>query len=321
MISLKKTLTGVLLITGCLLFLVLLLGLLQKKMTVRYNEVIDRGENIVFRFNSLRDHLTVSLLEEKWDRFREAPVEIEAINKDLLKLVDHPFVPASYKLTLIDKVDIQGIALLARKLAADRDKSGLALQLHDRLRTLADQLSRLDRLLVGQMNDKLIQFQKMAIGALTLITGAIGLLLIALYRKGLRPLLIISGQIKESKPGSTIEAVDGSCQEIHELTGHLNQLVRAADRQEIPPPRPMFMAHTINSISNLLNGIINYSQLLLDECRHEGADTGHTAMLEKILTHSDRISSLLHQENNDRMEAPGEHPVPERILAAKTTTS
>ncbi len=304
MISLKKTLTWVLLITGCLLFLVLLLGLIQQRITTRYTEVIDRGEKIVFRFNSLRDHLTGSLLEKKWDRFRDATMEIEAINKDLVNLLDHPFIPPSYKLTLIDRVDIQSIALLARKLATDENKTGLALQLHDRLRIMADQLFRLDRILVSQMNDKLVQFQKMAIGALTLITGAIGLLLIILYRKGLRPLLVISEQIRESAPGSLIQPVEGSCREVRELTDQLNQLVVAADREEVPRAKPVFMAHTINSVSNLLNGIINYSQLLLDECRSQGADAEHTAMLEKILDHSDHISSLLAQDGSTSLEEP-----------------
>ena len=308
MISLKKTLTSVLLMTGCLLFLVLLLSVRQQEMTERYTEIIDQGEKIIFRFNSLRDHLTVSLLEKKWDRFRGAAVEIEEINKDLVKLLDHPFIPASYKLTLIDKVDIQSIALLARKLVTDQDKSVLALKLHDRMRTMADQLFRLDRVLASQMNDKLIEFQKMAIGALTLITGAISLLLIVLYRKGLRPLLIISEQIRENESGRTLVPVAGACREIHELTSQMNQLVLNVDNQEPPKPRPVFMAHTVNSISNLLNGIINYSQILLDECRGRGEDPVHTDMLAKILTHSDQISRLLHDDNNntDRLDVAGE---------------
>jgi len=307
MLSLKKLLSLTVAVTTTLLVIVLLVAFFQRRITSSYGEVLEQGGAIVFRFNSLRDHLIEAMLEEKWDSFGKAGEELEAINRDLLKLLDHPYVPAGFKVSLADRVDIQGIALLVRKIGSDPEKKALSVQLAASLRIMADQLFRLDRVLVGQMNERLIQFQKMAIGALTLITGMTGLLLVVLYRRGFRPLLILINRLEKGTDANHISSPAGACREF----GVLVRLIRgqAGTARDNGPRSALFpAARTINQISNLLNGIINYAQLLLDECQLRGGTDEQKTMLRKIVAHSEEISRLVRGKENERLADNPQEP-------------
>ena len=299
--SLKRLLSLTVAITGALLVIVLVLALSQQRITTGYGEVLAKGGTIVFRFNSLRDHLINAMLEKKWESFRQAGDELEAINRELLTLLDHPYVPAGYKVSLADRVDIQRIALLAREIASDSDREKKSVQLAQALREMADQLIRLDRVLIGQMNERLIQFQKMAIGALTLICGMIGFLLTVLYRRGFSPLLSLVERLREGEDMQAIDAPRGSCVEFRQLV----ELIKKKSRSHPPSlkARRLFRARTINAVSNLLNGIINYAQILIDECQAREGSDAHRTMLRKIVTHSEEIARLVQPEEADRAES------------------
>ena len=62
MISLRKTLFTVFYAVAALLTLVVVLGLLQYRFTHEYDTIIYQGEKILFRFDTLREHLTRSML-------------------------------------------------------------------------------------------------------------------------------------------------------------------------------------------------------------------------------------------------------------------
>src|SRR5210317_1632354 len=58
MISLRKVLFSVFGAVAALLAIVVILGLLQYRFTREYDSIIYQGEKILFRFHSLREHLT-----------------------------------------------------------------------------------------------------------------------------------------------------------------------------------------------------------------------------------------------------------------------
>ncbi|WP_456387908.1 hypothetical protein [Desulfolithobacter sp.] len=294
-VSTRKILYSALCGITVLLSVVIIMALLQYRLTAQYNEIIDQGEKVVFRFSSLREYLTRAILERKWSQLEGFENKIEALNSDFSRLLDHQLIPTQYKLALIDKVGIGEIALLARQMANEEDKITPALKLHDRLRSMSDQLMQFDRVLIGQMKSNLVRFQNLIIGTLALITGAISLLLVFLYRKALLPLLDLSRQVHESDRDQELVLTPGACQELKDLTERLNFLLFRSGPDH-PGEGNVYSPHEMNVLNNQLNAIINYTQLLLDNNSQRENNPEEVRILRSIMMSGEQIGLILQEK-------------------------
>lgn len=296
MVSLRKILFTVFCGVGALLALVVVLGLLQYRFTHDYDTIIYQGEKILFRFDTLRELLTRSMLSGTGGDVEDVAGKIDALNVDLNRLLENPLVPGEYKLALINQVDLPGMAMLARKVAQEPEDGKMVLQLHDQLRSLADNLTQFHRVLTSQMKTRLIRFQGLAIGALTLIIASVSLLVLFLYQKALMPLLNLSLALQQPSLRDPIPVDAKACREIAELTEKINQLilegVYAASRGDDGRGRFSFSPQELNSLSNALNGIMNYTQLVIDECE-KSQDEELLEFLLKIREASEKMGSMV----------------------------
>jgi hypothetical protein len=303
MISLRKILFVVFWAVAALLGMVVLLGLLQYRFTHEYDTIIYQGEKILFRFDTLRELLTRSMLAGTTADVEDVAAKIDAMNVDLNRLLENPQVPGEYKLALINQVDLPGMALLARKVAQDPADSKTVLQLHDQLRALADNLMQFDRVLTGQMKTRLIRFQGLAIGALTLIIASVSLLVMFLYQKALMPLITLGKSLQQTSLREPLPVDLRACREVAELTEKINGLILegayAASRGEDGRGRFSFSPQELNSLSNSLNGIINYTQLMIDECE-KNQEEELLEILLKIRESSEKMGSLVQNKTGGK---------------------
>jgi hypothetical protein len=305
MLSLRKILFSVFIAVAALLTLVVILGLIQYRFTREYDTIIYQGEKVLFRFGALREHLTQAMLSGISHEVEETADKIDALNVDLTRLLENTFIPGEYKLALINKVDLPGIALLARKVAQNPEDRKSVLDLHDRLRILSDNLLQFDRILTGQMKSRLIRFQGLAIGALTLITASVSLLVLFLYQKALMPLLSLAQVLQQTNPRDPLPVDLNACKEIAELTEQINLLIMegayAASESEGMRGRFSLSPQEVNKMSNSLNGIINYTQLLIDECE-KNQDEEMLELLLKVRESSEQMGTFLHSTLGGKRE-------------------
>ncbi|MHB8811202.1 MAG: hypothetical protein ACYC9M_14500 [Desulfobulbaceae bacterium] len=303
MLSLRKILYTVFCAVGALLALVVVLGLLQYRFTHEYDTIIYQGEKILFRFDTLRELLTRSMLAGTSTDVEDVAGKIDALNVDLNRLLENPLVPGEYKLALINQVDLPGMALLARKVAQEPGDSKTVLQLHDQLRSLADNLMQFDRVLTSQMKTRLIRFQGLAIGALTLIIASVSLLVLFLYQKALMPLITLDQYLQQTNLSDPLPVDANACREIAELTEKINELilegVYVASRSEDGRGRFSFSPQELNNLSNALNGIMNYTQLLLDESE-KNQDEELLKLLLKIRDASEKMGSIVQNKTGGK---------------------
>ena len=299
MISLRKTLFTVFYAVAALLTLVVVLGLLQYRFTHEYDTIIYQGEKILFRFDTLREHLTRSMLSGNIQNVQDATAKIDALNADVTRLLENSLVPGEYKLALINQVDIPGIAVLASQVAENPDDPKVKVQLHDQLRILADNLLQFDRVVTGQMRTRLVRFQGLAIGALTFIIASVSLLILFLYQKALVPLMTLAQQLQQAGLRDPLPVDQKSCKEIAELTEQINKMIiegaYAASRSESGNGRFALSPQELNKLSNHLTGIINYTQLLLDELEQSG-DEESLDLLGKVRDNGERMGDILQKK-------------------------
>jgi hypothetical protein len=303
MVSLRKILYTVFCAVGALLALVVVLGLLQYRFTHEYDTIIYQGEKILFRFDTLRELLTRSMLAGTTADVEDVAGRIDALNVDLNRILENPLVPGEYKLALINQVDLPGMALLARKLAQEPEDSKTVLQLHDQLRSLADNLMQFHRVLTGQMKTRLIRFQGLAIGALTLIIASVSLLILFLYQKALMPLINLGQSLHQTSLRDPLPVDANACREIAELTEKINELILegayAASRSEDGRGRFSFSPQELNSLNNSLNGIMNYAQVLIDECE-KNQEEELLELLLKIRESSEKMGSIVQNKTGGK---------------------
>lgn len=305
MISLRKILFTVFWAVAALLTLVVVLGLLQYRFTHEYDTIIYQGEKILFRFDTLREHLTRSMLSGNLQNMQDTTGKIDALNTDLTRLLENPLVPGEYKLALINQVNIPGIAVLTTKVIENPEDPKVALQLHDQLRVLADNLMQFDRVLTGQMKTRLIRFQGLAIGALTFIIAGVSLLVLFLYQKALVPLIALAQHLQQPNVRDPLPIAPKSCQEIAELTEHINSMIiegaYTASKSDESGGRFSLSPQELNKLSNHLTGIINYTQLLLDEGQQNG-DEESLEMLLKVRENGERIGSIVQKKTGGKKD-------------------
>lgn len=303
MVSLRKILFTVFWTVAALLTLVVVLGLLQYRFTHEYDTIIYQGEKILFRFDTLREHLTRSMLSGNVQNMQDATGKIDALNTDLTRLLENPLVPGEYKLALINQVDIPGIAVLATGVAENPEDPQVALKLHDQLRILADNLMQFDRVLTSQMKTRLIRFQGLAIGALTFIIAGVSLLVLFLYQKALVPLIALAQHLQQPNVRDPLPVDPKSCREIADLTEHINLMIiegaYTASRSEESGGRFSLSPQELNKLNNHLTGIINYTQLLLDEGRQSG-DEESLELLLKVRENGERIEGILQKKTGGK---------------------
>lgn len=302
MVSLRKILFSVFCAIAVLLALVVVLGLLQYRFTHDYDTIIYQGEKILFRFDTLRDLLTRSMLTGTATDLEDVANKIDALNVDLNRLLENTLVPGEYKLALINQVDLPGMALLARKIAQEPKDSKTVLQLYDQLRALADNLLQFDRVLTSQMKTRLIRYQGLAIGALTLIIASVSLLVLFLYQKALMPLITLDQALQQTSLHEPLPVDVKACREIAELTEKINELIigaYAASRGEEGHGRFSFSPPELNSLSNALNGIMNYTQVLIDE-NEKSQDEELLTLLLKIRDASEKMGTIVQNKTGGR---------------------
>ncbi|MFZ5798406.1 MAG: hypothetical protein ACOY3O_08260 [Thermodesulfobacteriota bacterium] len=303
MVSLRKILFTVFCAVGALLGLVVVLGLLQYRFTHDYDTIIYQGEKILFRFDTLRELLTRSMLTGTAGDVDDVAGRIDALNTDLNRLLENPLVPGEYKLALINQVDLPGMALLARKVGQNPEDGQLVLQLHDQLRSLADNLTQFHRVLTSQMKTRLIRFQGLAIGALTLIIASASLLVLFLYQKALMPLISLVQALRQPSLREPLPVDEKACREIADLTVKINELIvegsAAAGKNEDGRGRFSFTPQELNSFSNSLNGIMNYTQLGIDQCE-KNQEEELLELLLKVREASDKMGSLVQNKTGGK---------------------
>ncbi|GAB4337934.1 MAG: hypothetical protein Kow0089_09530 [Desulfobulbaceae bacterium] len=305
MVSLRKTLFVVFCTVAALLALVVVLGLMQYRFTHEYDAIIYQGEKLLFRFDTLRESLSRAMISGNAQNIRDASVKIDALNSDLSRLLENTLVPGEFKLALINQVDVSSLSLTASAVAADPGNVELRLQLHDQLRILGENLMQFDRVVTGQMRSRLVRFQGLAIGALTLIIASVSLLVLFLYQKALVPLLGLVQHLQQPIVRDPVPVDPKSCLEVAELADHINKMIsegayggskgeEVAGGFYLSPPE-------MNRLSNRLTGIINYTQILLDDLQ-QSVDEEILEMLKNIRDSGERMGTILQKKRGGKKD-------------------
>lgn len=290
MYSLKRLVWLAFLVVSVLLAGIVVLGIYQYRMAGGYSQVISQNESALFHFMTIRETITETLIAGDLERLERVNSDIEKLNSELSRLKENRLISAELKLALVDKIDLTGLAILVRQVITEPNRLTRSKQLQAQLRSISDFLIQYDRIIVGQARERIVNFQKVVIGALGLIISLASFSLILLYRNTVSPLLQLSRQMQsDSFDPNTISLGQPVAKEVADLAQAIEKLAfHAGERPEQDQEHngrdvEALLAETVNETTNRLNGIINYAQLLYDSSDQLQLNEEQVEMLQKII--------------------------------------
>lgn len=284
-----------------MLLIVLVFSVGQFMLNSQYRQIIKQSEQAIFEFNATREQMISSLIKKDFNKVTLVADDLHTLNSTLVDLQENSLIPTQYKLDMVNRVDLTEMVILAKDIADNSDRVAASLELQSQMRGIGEYLLRFDRIIVSQMKAKVVHFQTIVIGILGVVLSMITFALLLLYRRAIRPLSSLTEQVKNpSVFEGGVGVVENSSVEIGELRTAINTIIETSQstttNKQTDNNSAEFsdrFAGVLNAITNLLNGIINYAQLLDDSCDKQSERKGEKKMIQSIISYAERISVIL----------------------------
>ena len=272
-------------ITGLVLVfftLILILGVRQYLLYDQCRLAVSTSDRLLFQFTTIKDHLNESLIQGQEINLRKLSDELQLLDKEVAHLGAGILVPEGLKPSLPSRVDLIGLEVQLRSIQEQPKEKN-------------QEIVTLVRALSG-INVGLQQFrfglgdhtQRILLGLHKIIAGALGLVvvlsstLLYLLNQSLTAPILALCRVSGLEQGERCS--------IKALTEQIERLLEEANNQ--PPAAPadgllenlhqrahrfrstvlgVMGAELASELTNRLNGILNYTQTLIDV---EGKERG-----------------------------------------------
>lgn len=286
--------------TAVLLGILVLTGFRQNNLMDNYNTIVKESEGTIFLYATIREQATEGLLSRDPVLLLGAAKEFEKLHSRHTSMLDNHLIPSQYKLSFLQDLDLERVVVNLKSLAEDPEDTALTKTIIGQLRQINKQFLQFDRIIISEMRNGVMQYQKRALILMGLIIALTCFTLLILYQKSVKPLLYLTSQVNKTLEGEDFVAIaedKNSSAEFKELIDSLNQLLQSRQEDNAPNltnnQREAEFSAIVNEVTNGLNGIINYSQLLADYCEAEDIGEEQKEILQKIINAGEKSAAIL----------------------------
>jgi len=274
--------------TALLLGALVLTGFRQNSLMSDYNTIVKESESTIFLYATIREQATEGLLSRDPTPLLAAAKEFEQLQGRYTAMLENHLIPGQYKLSFLQNLDLEQVVINLRNLAEKPANEDLILTIISHLRQINKQFLQFDRIVVSEMRNRVMQYQKR------------GLVLMGLIIFLTKPLIDLAAQAEQAlQDGSPLELKEDkkSSVEVRALITSFNQLLQNPKETSTDDltynRREAEFSAIVNEVTNRLNGIINYSQLLADYCEAEEVADEQKQILCKIIENGEKSAVIL----------------------------
>lgn len=286
--------------TALLLGVLVLTGFRQNSLTRDYDALVKESESTIFSYASIREQATEALISQDPTQLLVAAREFEQFHGRYSVLLESHLIPSQYKLSFLQTLDLEQVLSNLKNLVKSPGNTNLSLTIIPQLRQINKQFLQFDRIVVSEMRNRVMQYQKRALILMGLIIFLTCSTLIVLYHKSVKPLIDMATQAEQALQDSSplqLEEEKKSSVEVRALIASFNQLLQNPTEEHAIDltynRRKAEFSAIVNEVTNRLNGIINYAQLLADFCEAETVGDEQKQMLHKIITNGEKSAEIL----------------------------
>lgn len=210
----------------------LLLAFNQYKLYGQHEEIIGQTEKFIFQYSIIREQIIEDIVAGNLDGLAELSAEVENLHTNIVRILDNSLIPAEYKISFLQQIDLPGLILLLRRAPAEKEQANILQIINRETRVIGERFILFERLVLGYAKQKLVDFQLVIIGSLALIVFLVVVFLITMYRLLIIPVINLAGQTEEVVAGTQEDVVDPEgWREVSKLSGKINELLAEAGRQ------------------------------------------------------------------------------------------
>ncbi|MBW1636605.1 MAG: hypothetical protein JRJ68_10065 [Deltaproteobacteria bacterium] len=298
--SLRRLCRITFLATALLLGILVLTGYRQNTLMSSYDTIVDESERTVFLYATIREQTTEGLLAGKPSLLLAAAKEFEKLHGRYTSMLDSHLIASQYKLSFLQNLDLEKIVINLKNLVEKPDNEPLIMDVLNQLRQINKQFLQFDRVVISEMRNRVMQYQKRALILMGLIISLTCFALLILYQKSVKPMLDLTVQAEEALSDNTFIGFTEektSSTEITALIDAFNQLLhnrQGGDSSHLTgEQRGPEVTAVINETTNGLNGIINYAQILADSGESDDMSDEQKRMIKKIISESEKTAMKL----------------------------
>ena len=296
-------------VLACLL-LVIALGVRQYLLYHRCQQAVAASDRLLFQFTAIKGHLNESLVLGEAVNLQQLNGELQQLEEEADGLHRNLLVPEGLKPSLLSRVDLVNLEVRLRAVQERREEKVREAAELVRALTAANIGLQQFRLHLGDHTQAiLLGLHRIIVGALGLIVALTCSLLILLNHHLAAPMLRLCALT--ARPGASGGAGDAACS-LQELTERVAGLLtggaggadgEVATRTGVEDIRRRAVcfryavAGSIGSemtsdLTNILNGVINYTQTLID--LGDGGETGppREPLYQSLLKEEKKIVEL-----------------------------
>ena len=151
---------------------------------------------------------------------------VEELHNNIIKILDNRLIPAEYKFSFMQQIDLPGLILLLREQPTEKEDANLLRLINEETRIIGERFMLLERLILGYAKQKLVDFQLVIIGTLALVVFLVTTLMMITYRFLILPVINLSAQaenILQGAPGQ--DCKPSGWEEVINLAEKMNRLL------------------------------------------------------------------------------------------------
>ena len=213
------------LITGAFGIL-LMLALNQFQLYGQHEKIISQTEKFIFQYSIIREQIIEYVVTGNLDELEELSPSVEELHANIIRIMDNSLIPAEYKFSFLQQIDLSGLALLLRKATSEKANSNLLQIINQETRVIGERFILFERLVLGYAKQELVDFQLVVIGILALVVFLVSILMLVMYRLLIKPVISLANQSENVLSGKQEKIVNPQgWMEVSLLSEKMNDLL------------------------------------------------------------------------------------------------
>ena len=199
----------------------LILALNQYRLYGQHEQIIGQTEKFIFQYSIIREQIIEDVIDGNLNDLTEISSSVEKLHNNIIKILDNNLIPAQYKFSFLQQIDLPGLVLLLRKATTSEQVDNKLLHhINQETRVIGERFMLFERLVMGYAKQKLVDFQSVIIGILAIVLCLVTTLMLITYRMLIMPVINLAAQ--------TENVLNGRQNKIHKTSGwqEVNNLSR-----------------------------------------------------------------------------------------------
>ncbi|MBU0943606.1 MAG: hypothetical protein KJ804_16765 [Proteobacteria bacterium] len=295
--------------TVCLLFIVIFLASKQYFLYHHCEQIVNSSQNLLFQFTGMKEHINDTLLSQKTLNSATLIKEINGLDKELAKVLGDILIPEEFKLAFITQVDLVNITVSLRNLqnTPEAPTTAQLAALSTQLRSISAKLTGFHQLITRYTQTQLLGLHRALVGMLALVVATVSIMLLVLTRYITTPIIHYCRSLFPTKSSGEISlfTLNSAIESLASQQSQKNDQTAATLDGQWPVQelarlyRYSSIGHLLGGLSheltNLSNGVINYTQALIDLIGELQLDSDSKNLLQKLFSEEKKMSQILTQ--------------------------